>query len=187
MGNNTPKPWLYKGSIWETKAKYYNWVRGSLRRLWTKYPIANSFKNSMCRKATKEDITKYHLHPNTKLIGQCYVCRQWFPKSKLQIDHTEPAGSCNSYESAHAFLDAQVMYPPEKMGLICHKDHKIKSHADNYGMTFGEAREDKRRIAFFNQPLPDVKKQLKAMGAAPEDLRNDKTRKAYYKREAARL
>ena len=175
------KPWLYKGSIWKTEASYWSWLRGQLRKIWKNYPISTNFKNSQCRKATPEDKVKYRLHPSTKLIGQCYQCKQWFAKSKLEIDHREPAGSCKDYDSAHSFLDAQVMYPPEKMGLICKPCHKIKTHADNQGMTFEEARKDKERIKFFKQPLPKVKSKLREMGATEEDLRNAKTRDSFYR------
>ena len=175
------KPWLYKGSIWKTEASYWSWIRGQIRRIYSKYPIARNFKNSKCRKATKEDKLEYNLHTSTKLIGQCNICKQWFAKSKLQIDHREPSEGCTSYETMHSFLDYNAMVSPEELQLLCHPCHKIKTHADNKGISFEEARKDKEKIKFFKQPLSKVKSKLREMGATEEDLRNDKTRQAFYK------
>ena len=176
------KPWLHKGSPWKSEASYWSWLRGQIRRIWSKYPIATNFKNSMCRKATKADKLKYSLHPSTKLIGQCQQCKRWYAKSKLQIDHITPSEGCTSYETAHSFLDHNTMVGPEDLQLLCTECHKIKSHADNKGLSIEEAKEDKKKIAFFKQDLGDIKRQLKELGATEEDLKNAKTREAFYKR-----
>lgn len=165
------EPWLYVGSIWKTEAEYWGWVRSCIRRMWANYPIAKNFKKAQMIPIPANLKPKFH--PLTKSVGQCYACLEWFSAKNLQVDHLVNTNGCTSYETAHDFLDRMVMEPPSNFGLICKPCHKIKSHAEKYGMTFEEARIDKQAIA-----LQKAKKDvayLREAGIVPS--KNKKGRK----------
>lgn len=145
-------PWLDPNSIWKTKGEYFVWLRGALRRLWSDYPLRKQWKNKALRPVTAEERKQKVFHPSTKNVGQCVFCKEWFPGSKLEVDHKLPS-SCYDYETAEQFLWHCGGATSDALQLSCKPDHKIKSHQERYGFeTFEDAKRDKQAIAFVKQP-----------------------------------
>lgn len=146
------EPWLTPEGmkIWKTESQYWNWLRGSLRRLWGDYPLRKEWKARQLRLITPEEKASKLFHPSTKNLGQCFYCKQWFAGSKLECDHKTPSDGCRSKETAESFLWYCGGGVGDEWVLSCKPCHKVKTHSERQGLTMEESRIDKEIIAIMN-------------------------------------
>ena len=140
------KAWLHPLSIWKTQSEYFIFLRGWLRRIWADNPLRAEWKKSQLRPVTKEEKLAKVFHPSTKQVGQCYLCKNWFAGSKLEVDHILPSDGCYDFDTAEKFLWHCVASDPDNWALVCQPCHKIKSYADREGLSFEEAKAVKQAI-----------------------------------------
>lgn len=170
--NNKWEPWN-ETNVWKTKAEFFSWLRGQLRHsVWSHYPPKNEFKTSMLRKATPEDYAR-GISSRTKKVGQCVFCGEWFPASKLQVDHKVPAGSLRGADDIQGFVQ-RLACEKSIMGLACKPCHDIKTYSERQGISFEEARVEKQVIERMRLPKAEQDAMLKAQGLP---CGNDKMRK----------
>ena len=146
------KPWLTPEGlkIWKTESQYWQWLRGSLRRLWGDYPLRKEWKTRQLRPITPEEKASKLYHPSTKNLGQCFYCEQWFAGSKLECDHKTSSDGCTSKETAESFLWYCGGGTGDDWVLSCKPCHKLKTHSDRYGLTLEQAKIEKEIIAIMN-------------------------------------
>ena len=169
------EPWLTPEGlkIWKTESQYWNWLRGSLRRLWGDYPLRKQWKANQLRLITPEEKASKLFHPSTKNLGQCFYCEQWFAGSKLECDHRTPSDGCRSKETAESFLWYCGGGVGDEWVLSCKPCHKVKTHSERQGLTMEEASLEKVAI----QLIKDKKDVawIKEQGYTPES--NSKKRR----------
>lgn len=174
-------PWKDKNTIWKTQSAYFTWVRGVLREGWQKYPIKANFKNSVCRKITPIEKDSGRYHGSTKYLGQCAYCGEWFPKSKLQVDHIKDSESgCKDYESAQQFMWHCLAAPSENLCLACVPCHKIKTYAERQGISFEQAAYAKYMIAVKKLSREEQIVDLFEKGYSKEQVREASSRLECY-------
>ena len=78
------EPWTDPDSPWKTEAAYRAWLRGGIRRVWSKYPLKIIF--------IKNNRFKAPLGQHDKMVwcGICNLCTTTLRTSKLQVDHLHP-------------------------------------------------------------------------------------------------
>lgn len=140
------KPWEDPLTIWKTKANYFTWLRGNLRRIWSDNPLRKVWKAKTLRPVTKDEKDRRVFHPSTKNVGQCYLCNKWMAGSKLECDHLIPSNGCYSFDTAQEFLWHCAASAPKNWALACSPCHKIKSYADKQGISYEEAKVTKEAI-----------------------------------------
>lgn len=170
------KPWEWS-SAWKTKAAYFSWLRGQIRRIWTKYPVKADFKRSRLRPVTQEEREQKLFHPSTKQVGQCEHCRKWFPGSKLEVDHITPTEGCTSIGGAQEFLLRMAAEPVSNMSLLCKEHHNVKSYADLMGISIEEAIIQKAVLAAEKKHGKGLQRWLISKGFPPEDTSNKPKRR----------
>lgn len=140
------KPWEDENGkkVWVSEAKYWEWLRGAIRKLWSDYPLRKQWKNSQLRPVTKEERVAKVFHPSTKNVGMCVFCEEWMAGSKLECDHIIESNGCTSETTAVEFLWHNCGQTGVNFQLACKPCHKIKSHQIKKGYeTFLEAKLDK--------------------------------------------
>ncbi|ATN93516.1 putative HNH endonuclease [Pseudoalteromonas phage J2-1_QLiu-2017] len=152
--------------VWKTKAQYFTWLRGALRRLWADYPLRKEWKARQLRPVTAKEKKEKKFHPSTKNVGQCHYCKEWFAGSKLECDHILASEGCTSFETAVSFLQHCGMGNGSEWVLTCKPCHKVKSYGEKYNYSFEEARAVKQAIAICGNAATE-KKYLTAVGIEP--------------------
>jgi len=150
MGKNK-EPWEAYPSIWKNKTAFFTYLRGHLRLLWSRYPAKLQWKAKQLITPPKDYTGR------AKKLGKCHYCGEWFAASHLEVDHVEQAGQCNSWETAHKFLE-NLLDCNSNWVLADKACHKIKSYAEAHDISFEEARAEKMAIAFLKEN--SVKEQL---------------------------
>lgn len=147
------EPWLTPEGmkIWKTESQYWQWLRGSLRRLWGDYPLRKEWKTRQLRLITPEEKASKKFHPSTKNLGQCFYCQEWFAGSKLECDHKTPSDGCKTKETAESFLWYCGGGAGDDWVLSCKPCHKLKTHSERYGLTLNEAVIEKTAIELCKQ------------------------------------
>ena len=165
-----PKPWETHPEIWPTKAKFFSWVRGALRRyLWGKNPVKITFKKSQLTPPPKE----YTGRARSGAI--CSLTGEWFPNSQLEVDHKDDGWqSMKDWDDLLPFV-FHLCCGEENLQLVSKEAHKIKSYADRMGISFEEAIIEKQVIAF-KKLKADVQKEtlIKECPFNPEGLNLNK-------------
>jgi hypothetical protein len=160
------EPWNHQLSIWSSKAKYFQWLRGWLRRIWADNPLRSEWKAKQLRPVSKAEKVAKLYHPSTKNVGQCYICKGWFAGSKLECDHIIESDGCYDFETATKFLWHCAANDPENWALVCKPCHKAKSYSVAQGLSMEDAIVTKKAINIEN--TQDVKVFLKSKGITPE-------------------
>lgn len=112
-------PRTHAGGTW-TESGYWGFIRGALRRAFSRYPV------------------KYHVHNAAKrtVVGQrhkyeyqCAVCTDWFKAKEVEVDHIKPCGSLKDYSDLPSFV-ATLFCEEDNLRVICKPCHKIKTKED---------------------------------------------------------
>ncbi len=152
-------PWELYPHIWKTKASFFSYVRGGLRRaLWEKYPVKLEFK----KEQLKPPPIGYE--GRAKSGTKCALTGEWTGNSKLEVDHIEGNASLNDWDDILPFVQ-HLCTVKDNMQLVEKEAHKIKSYADKHGLTFEEAKVIKEAISICKG---DEKEWLISKGFIPE-------------------
>lgn len=181
MSKKSPTPWLWS-STFKTKAAYFSWVRGQIRRIWSKYPVKTDFKNSRLRPVTTEERDQKIFHPSTKKVGQCEICNNWFAASKLEVDHKIPTEGCTSIDGMKEFLIRMAAEDPKNFALLCKPCHATKTLADKLGCNLEHARAHKQVVALEKKHGKNLQQWLIREGYTEQETSNkDKRRGCLFK------
>lgn len=181
-------PWD-TGKAIDTEAKYVAWIRGALRKAWTRYPTQNEFKNVhkvVAQVYDEEGNPVYYKtgkkagQPKTRYECPCDWCGEVFPASKVQVDHVESAGATPNVEALTEWM-LRLFCGQDNLQLLCTETcHPIKTHMDKTGLSYEEAVIDKKVIAFKKLKATEQINKLREL-ALPAG-KNAKERSEIYRR-----
>ena len=163
-------------SIWNSKSKYFSYIRNTLRRASSRNPLKTNWKRANLKPVSKAQRASGKFHRSTKFVGKCVICLKDFAGSHLEVDH-KTHSSCVSKTTAEGFMWHCLGTTTDQYQLLCKPCHKIKSNADNKGISFEESRGDKKAIVFSKRTISRQKELLTEWGY-PEELGNAKSRRA---------
>lgn len=173
-----------------TKTKWMTWIRGMLRRGWSKYPVAKEYKSSKQRIVPILDENGNQLYyksgkkkgkPRTRYEAECECCGETFPAHKLQVDHIVSAGSFVELEDIAPYL-TRLFCGKDNLQLLCVPCHEIKTHCDRYNLTWEEAVVSKKIIEKCKQKVATQKAELLKAGFKEEDISNAEKRRECYRK-----
>ena len=174
-------PWDVYPDIWPTKASFFSWLRGAIRRsIWDRYPPKLQFKNANCFPPPEG------YNGRAKTGTNCALTGEWEGKSKLEVDHIENGtASLREWEDVTPFIQHLVGHGYDKwenFQLVTKEAHKIKSYADRMNITFEEAVIEKQVIAFKKKKAAEQHNFLLSHDIKPEELKSVKTREVAFRR-----
>lgn len=110
-----------------SEAAMRSWIRSQLRRLSLRWRPISQKRSEGQRPAGPADWKRWG--NRIRVVNTCEVCGEWWPKSRLEIDHIVPCGSLlNIEQDAGPFIMRMLV---EKDGLqrICPPCHQRKTHS----------------------------------------------------------
>lgn len=169
-------PWQQLPKVWPTESKYWSWVRGQLRKSWSRHPIKVEFIKSV---RVKID------NPNPrgrvkKVWGiQCVRCKEHHITNNVDIDHKDPAGSLLSVKDFLSFCTKLFFVSFDDLQPLCKPCHKIVTHSQRKGISEEEAESEKKAIQFIKDTTPAQQKDfLIRAGYNEADVSNAKKRRS---------
>ena len=176
-------PWEQLPDVWKTKAEYFQWLRGQMRKAWSHHPIKNAFKMSRrTRAAVGKKINKKTGKPQLVWALPCDDCGHVFPQSDVEVDHIVQAGSFRDWADCESWLMRLMQINFADLQLLCKPCHDVKSYADQYGYTKEEAIAQKAAIVWLDETSVLQQKAYLISTACycAADVSNAKKRRAAY-------
>lgn len=136
--------WDKEYTPWKTEAQFLNWIRGGLRRLWSRHPVKGELKKKN-RKKMQND------RGNEVWHCLCSICESWYVQNDVEVDHIAPNPPFTKLEHIHDYTKNLLTTDIDGLQLVCKSCHKIKTYAERYGYAFEEAKKIKEEIARKNK------------------------------------
>lgn len=156
-------PWETHSHIWKTKSAFMSWLRSGIRKsLWSRSPIKLEFikKN---RKMIENPKKGNRNKPNI-WGAECCICGKDHVLKNIEVDHKVGNHSLKEITDIESFIMGIVLVGEDDLQLICKECHKIKTHAEKYGLSFDEAVKEKKLIAYGKLKTDEQIKILESHG-----------------------
>lgn len=124
------KPWDDAPDLWKDEKAYCAWLRSQSRRIWARHPIKNRYKSAATKPIDAATKVKY---PRAKKMCGCEMCHDFFPASKIEVDHIKPAGSFVNVAEWKDWLDRLLLLGFSGIRLLCIECHLKVTLSDRFG------------------------------------------------------
>ena len=161
------EPWVEHSNIWKTESAFMSWVRGGIRGgLWKRHPVKLEFI-----KRNKEMLVNTNPRSMKRFPfvagGRCALCNEMHSMSEIEVDHKTGNSSLRSMNDVRSFIESMILVSFDDLQLVCKPCHKIKSYAEKQGISFEEARVEKRVIDVCKGSVSSVQAFLQERGITP--------------------
>jgi len=174
------EPWEQCPTVWKTKAQFFQWMRGQMRKAWSRHPVKVSYMSNHRERVPLG--RKTDKNPQGLVWGcRCEHCNELFKQTECEVDHIHAAGSFKGWEDFEAWMHKLMHINWAGIRVVCKTCHRIISYAERTGKTFAEAKLEKEVIAFTKDSVSSQLKVLLAAGFDNEHTSNAKKRRAAYK------
>lgn len=137
--------WELYPHIWPTKASFFTWLRGKLRKaVWNTYPI----KLDVLRDSKMPPPDGYT--GRSKKFSKCALSGDILPTRNCQVDHKVGNIPLQEWDDVTLFIK-HLLAKREDLQVVSKDAHKIKSYSEREGITFNEAMVIKQAIALVKQ------------------------------------
>lgn len=123
------KLWEKSYTPWKSKAAFLSWIRGGLRKLWSRHPVKNELKR---RKRVKKANSKGRQVWQLK----CEKCKTWHVQAAIQVDHKVPNPPFTELKHLGAFAESLLDVDIKDLQLLCKDCHREKTYEDRYGKPY---------------------------------------------------
>lgn len=143
IDNHLPKLWELYPDIWKTESAFMSWLRGGIRRIWSKHPVRIEFM-----KQNRIRIPNPNKNGKAKEVWgiKCALTGDLVPQTDAEVDHKKGNNSLRSVDDIQSFVESMLLVTFDDLQLVSKDAHKIKSYAEKYNMTFAEAKVHKEVI-----------------------------------------
>lgn len=142
------KLWELYPEIWKTESAFMSWLRGGIRRIWSKHPVKLEF---IKQNRVKIPNPKPNARAKEVWGGKCALTGEYFVLNELECDHKEGNVSLKSVDDIQTFVEGILIVSLEDLQLVSKEAHKIKSYAEKQGISFEEAKIEKEVIELIKQ------------------------------------
>lgn len=170
------KPWETLPKVWKTESSFWAWVRGILRKGWSRHPIKIEYIK-VNRKRIKNPVVKNRIRFPEVWGMTCQVCKKDFVQADIEIDHIGDNCSFTGLHDVANYVKHLYMITFNTIRAVCKPCHKIISHAQNQGISFEAAKREKEIIAFNAQDKDVVLAFLESKGYSGVDVSNAEKRR----------
>lgn len=137
------KVWNFPSSPWKTETAFLGWLRGQIRRIWSRHPVKISYKNSRRYKAP--------VGRNEKevWVSDCEICG--CQSRDCEVDHKDGGYGFTDWDSFTKWQQRILLVSFDDIRELCKECHAIVSHAQRCGISFEEAKCEKEAIAIIKE------------------------------------
>lgn len=141
-----PKPWEQCPHIWKTEAQFWTFVRGVLRKGWSKHPLKLEFIKTN-RKRIINPVEK-----NRKRFPECWgmtcdICKTDTVQNMIEIDHIGEGSSFTGLHDVEKYIAHLFLVDYDSLRAVCKPCHKIENQRQRKGISFEEAAIEKEVIS----------------------------------------
>lgn len=173
------EPWEECPEVWKSQSAYFQWIRGQMRKAWSRHPVknkfirANRFKAALGKKGPK--------NPDGMMVwcGVCNDCHGTYTMRKLQVDHINSAGSFRGWDDFTTWMMGLMHINVDGLQFMCKECHDTKTYADKHGLSTEAAVIEKHVIWWCKHTSVDAQKLFLQLQDLP--LNNAAARRSSYR------
>jgi len=169
------EPWKEEGSPWKSESQFLTWVRGVLRKGWSKHPIKLEYI-----KRNRKRIKNPKNNPRFPEVWgmTCGVCQHDKVQAEIEIDHiSETGGTFKKLEDAVEYMRHLFMVNFSKMRAVCKDCHKAITLSQRKQISLEDAFSEKKVTEFLKKGKQEVLAFCKKYGYSEASLTNADKRK----------
>lgn len=152
-------PWEIPGSPWKDEKAYLKWLRGSIRRIWSRHPVKICYKQGRRYKAP--------IGKNGKevWVSDCEICGK--QSRDCQVDHLYGGYGFTDWNSFTEWAKMILWVSFDDIQEVCVECHETVTLSQRKNIPFEEAKRKKETIALLKQPVEVQRAFLEAKGYSP--------------------
>lgn len=160
---NSKQPWTVPGVPWKTESAFWAWVRGVLRKGWSKHPVKLEYIKQNRQRIPNPKPSKRF----PEVWGmECAICHQSVVQSEIEIDHiSDNGGTFRGLEDIRDYAAYLFLVDFASLRSVCKPCHTIISYSQKMNISFEEAKLAKDVIAFSKLSLDGQAIILNKLGA----------------------
>lgn len=164
------EPWR-DCDVWINEKAFFNWLREQSRRIWSRHPIKSTYKNSRRFKAN------IGIRGNEIWACECEICGKVVRSSDTQIDHIRNKAGFSDWDGYIEWLKALLVVDFDDIRELCKDCHSIVTHSQRTGLSFDEAKADKKAKRLCDENLD--KQFLTQHGVVPASTKTVRRRQVF--------
>ena len=148
--------------VWKTKAMFYSFLKGILRKGWSRHPV----KLKLLKKHRRQIPNPNPKGKKPTVWGaDCTVCGETFIMSQLEVDHRmEETASLTKLSDIQSCVEKLLVVLEEDLRIICKGCHSTHTLSQRQGITFAEAQQEQKVISFKKLNASQQKEKLTQLG-----------------------
>lgn len=133
------EPWNIPNSPWKDEKAYLSWLRGSIRRIWSRHPVKIAYKQSRRYKAP--------VGRNDKevWVSDCEICGK--QSRDCDVDHLKGGFGFTDWASFTEWARMILWVTFDDIRELCSECHGLVTYCQKNGCTWEEAGYQKFTIA----------------------------------------
>ena len=132
------EPWNIPNSPWKDEKAYLNWLRGSIRRIWSRHPVKISYKQNRRYKAPAGKNGK------EVWVSDCEICGK--QSRDCQVDHLHGGYGFTDWTSFTEWAKMILWVGFDDIQEVCVECHEAVTLSQRKGISFEEASYEKIAI-----------------------------------------
>ncbi len=145
-------PWTILPDVWKTESAFWVWVRGVLRKGWSKHPIKLEYIKRY-RVKIKNPKPNKRFPEVWGMICEC--CKKPTIQTQIEIDHKGEEGHFTGLNDVKDYVAHLFLVDFDSLRAVCKPCHKIISYSQRSGMSFTEASTEKEIIRLMKKENKD--------------------------------
>lgn len=132
-----------------TESQWLAFIRSTLRSKWLRWPVRGQALQLAKRPKKREGKHKFEY--------ECAICHDQFALKEVEVDHyPKSAGSILSVEDVGTFCN-NLFCEIDNLRVLCKPCHDVYTLSERNGISFEEAKLEKKVIAFSHLPSSQQK------------------------------
>lgn len=132
------EPWDDAPTIWKDEKAYLTWLRGSIRRIWSRSPVKIAYKQSRRYKAP------VGLKGKEVWVSDCEMCGK--QSRDCEVDHLHGGFGFTDWQSFTEWARMILWVSFDDIQELCPECHSVISYQQKSGLSFEDAKIEKQAI-----------------------------------------
>jgi len=132
------KPWNVLGVPWKSESAFWQWVRGVLRKGWSKHPVKLEYIKQNRRRIVNPVVKNRGRFPEVWGM-KCEICNVDHVQTNIEIDHKGDDGKFTCLEDSKDYMAHLFLVDFSSLRALCKPCHKVVSYSQRQGLSFKDA------------------------------------------------
>lgn len=137
------EPWKIPNSPWKDEKAYLNWLRGSIRRIWSRHPVKIAYKQQRRYKAP------IGLKGKEVWCSDCEMCGK--QSRTCEVDHLEGGYGFKDWQTFTEWVKMILWVTFDDIRELCEDCHSEVTLSQKLGISLIDAKVEKKVIAITKQ------------------------------------